>query len=256
MPNRDYYKILNISPQAKADEIKKAYHDLAKKYHPDINKNNKSAEEKLKKINEAYSVLKNPQKRRAYNQTLKEQSKPQSKTQNQTSIRRSFRRRSIAACMLIFYLLFLSTGLNKQHPFDIQNILAESGKFFSQTFFQTQDTLMKRFISSETGQKLLFTAIKKDLYPLIEFELKNGANPNLIDESGYSLLMRAQSIRTAQLLIKSGADVNYQAPDGYTAYALAFKFDNGLAPLLRQNGARLIWKKEINQSSLKNKQKN
>ena len=252
MSGQDYYKILNVSSSAKADEIKKAYHALAKKYHPDVNKNSKSAEEKLKKINEAYAVLKNTQKRRAYDQSSKQQKQMRTGARFHDD-RQLFRRRMVALCLIIFYFLFLSTGLNKRHPFDIQGIITESGKTFSCTIFQAKDTVIRKFISSETAQKLLFAAVKKDFYSLIEFELKNGANPNLTDESGYSLLMRAQSVRTAQLLIENGADVNYQAPDGYTAYALAFKFDNGLASILRQNGARLIWKKEINRSSSKNK---
>ncbi len=64
---RDYYEVLGISKNAGEDEIKKAYRSLAKKYHPDLNKD-PGAEEKFKEINEAYEVLSDPQKRQTYDQ--------------------------------------------------------------------------------------------------------------------------------------------------------------------------------------------
>lgn len=63
---RDYYEVLNVSERASVDEIKKAYRDLAKKYHPDANPNNKTAEEKFKEISEAYYVLSDAKKRQEY----------------------------------------------------------------------------------------------------------------------------------------------------------------------------------------------
>ncbi len=61
-----YYDILQVSKTASDDEIKQAFRKLAMKYHPDKNPNDKLAEEKFKKVNEAYSVLSDSQKRRAY----------------------------------------------------------------------------------------------------------------------------------------------------------------------------------------------
>jgi curved DNA-binding protein len=62
----DYYQLLGVSKKASKEEIKKAFRKLAMKYHPDKNKDNKEAEEKFKKINEAYAVLSNDEKRKQY----------------------------------------------------------------------------------------------------------------------------------------------------------------------------------------------
>ena len=67
MEYKDYYKVLGVRKDAKADEIKKAFRKLARKYHPDINTGAK-AEAKFKDVNEAYEVLKDPERRAAYDQ--------------------------------------------------------------------------------------------------------------------------------------------------------------------------------------------
>jgi molecular chaperone DnaJ len=66
MANKDYYSILGIKKDAKADEIKKSYRRLARKYHPDVNPNDKSAEEKFKEVQEAYDVLSDEKKRKVF----------------------------------------------------------------------------------------------------------------------------------------------------------------------------------------------
>ena len=66
MDYKDYYKILGVGRTASAEEIKKSFRKLARKYHPDVNPGDKKAEEKFKEINEAYEVLSDAEKRRKY----------------------------------------------------------------------------------------------------------------------------------------------------------------------------------------------
>ena len=65
---RDYYEVLGVSKTATDAEIKKAFRQQAKKYHPDIHPGDKECEEKFKEAQEAYAVLSDPDKRRQYDQ--------------------------------------------------------------------------------------------------------------------------------------------------------------------------------------------
>ena len=68
MNNKDYYKILGVDKNASQEEIKSAFRKQAKKYHPDLNKDNPDAQDKFKQVGEAYSVLSDENKRKMYDQ--------------------------------------------------------------------------------------------------------------------------------------------------------------------------------------------
>ncbi len=72
MAEKDYYELLGVKKNATEEEIKKAYRNLAKKYHPDRNKGNKEAENKFKEFSEAYAVLSDKEKREQYDRLGRE----------------------------------------------------------------------------------------------------------------------------------------------------------------------------------------
>src|SRR5437899_521874 len=65
---KDYYELLGVKKSASAQDIRKAFRKLARKYHPDVNPGDKAAEEKFKAISEANDILSDPKKRRIYDQ--------------------------------------------------------------------------------------------------------------------------------------------------------------------------------------------
>ncbi|MBQ8481274.1 MAG: J domain-containing protein [Alphaproteobacteria bacterium] len=81
----EYYKILGVEPSASMKDIKQAYHALAKKLHPDLNENDKKSEEKLKKVNEAYAVLKDMAKRAEYDYFGKQALEAEKMSRNEQS---------------------------------------------------------------------------------------------------------------------------------------------------------------------------
>src|SRR5271169_5150222 len=68
MAQQDYYQALGVERGASEDEIRKAYRKLARKHHPDLNPGDKAAEDRFKKVQEAYDVLSEPKKKQMYDQ--------------------------------------------------------------------------------------------------------------------------------------------------------------------------------------------
>lgn len=89
---KDYYKILGVASTASKQEIKKAYRNLAKKYHPDVVKNDKAKQDRMYEIQEAYACLENEQRRKKYdaqclkNENRQTESKKESFQQKQTDM--------------------------------------------------------------------------------------------------------------------------------------------------------------------------
>src|SRR5208283_4479896 len=67
-PKHEYYETLGIPKKASADDVRKAYRKLARKYHPDLNPGDKSSEDRFKNVQEAYDILSDPKKRQMYDQ--------------------------------------------------------------------------------------------------------------------------------------------------------------------------------------------
>ena len=82
------YKILHVSDTVSTEELKKAYRTLTKKYHPDVNPGDSQAEAQFKQINEAYDILRNPERRKEYDISQKRQSRqaPAQDVKRQTDV--------------------------------------------------------------------------------------------------------------------------------------------------------------------------
>jgi len=112
MSQKNYYQLLQVSPQATAQEIKAAYRKLAFKYHPDRHKGSTLNEAVFKEINEAYSVLSNPEKRKFYNASIAVNNYQQYK-----------RVVPVTAQSLLQYAIKLRSFVEKSNPFNINQDL-------------------------------------------------------------------------------------------------------------------------------------
>jgi len=130
----DYYKALGVSKTATQSEIKKAYRKLARKYHPDLNPNDKVSEQKFKEINEAHEVLSNPENRKKYDKYGKDwkhgeefEKARQQQRQQQTNSQQEYSQFEGEDFSDFFSSMFGGTGggRGRQHNFKGQDFNAE-----------------------------------------------------------------------------------------------------------------------------------
>ena len=256
----EHYKILELPIDAGLPEIKRQYRKLAKKYHPDLNPGDKTAEDMFKKLKEAYETLSNENKRAEYDLGWKKQrsaeQKARKKQQQSTTASRpeparkspspaykaepkskkspntkqkikpnswQNKKKSFAAVRNIFLTsLFFSVALFfltinvQQNKDDFANFFADIKNFSAnpQGYFISRDV-------SENNLEATAETLKIEDNPKAVQNIANMKNAD-----GYSLLMLAKTPEMSQMLLENGADVNYHAPDGYTALLLAVKNDH------------------------------
>ena len=263
----EYYKILELPLDADLTDIKRQYRKCAKKYHPDLNKGDKEAEEMFKKVKEAYETLKDENKRASYDLSWKKQRNKEQKARKKTQqppneqkaqkttpkqkqkqspekkkpekpAKKSVKKRSFFKILRIFFfLLLICVVLLLMTAMLVEN--KEEIKVFSKNFTEITDNLngylLKRTIAENDIKQAKKTLQKENqnntenLQDIINFK----------NSDGYSLLMLSKTADMSKLLIENGADVNYIAPDGATALLLAVKNNNrGQVETLLKAGAK------------------
>ena len=246
----EYYGILGVDVKASPDEIKSAYHNLVKKYHPDVNKNKKQATEKLKQINEAYGVLGNLARRAEYDyighiETLEfdqtETINPQTTAESYQSTlyteksekKHGFRftlSKVILSLFLFVYVCFVYSHIDKKDPL---NLVKTSNNILDSVIQTGQQ--VKNIYKNKTW---LLYLVENDYTFTIKFLPNSIDLAAFYDENKYNLLQKTQNIAMAKVLLNKGSDVNYRAPDGNTALSLAVKNNNvALTELFLQKGA-------------------
>lgn len=246
-----YYHTLGVEVTASPDEIKAAYRKLAKKYHPDVNRNNKKAEEKLKKINEAYEVLGNLGKRAEYDYLGKQEEEAKKQSQQpkspayetyspeQTTPHPSpqFKKRLIIGIFLFIYLNWLIV-----HYKEIPQIVENWQNTIIPPAVSAIQSLKEKTRASYIRQKkqLAVYAVKNQYAILLDSVLDTETKDAVDEQTGYSLLMLTDDIETAKKLLTAGVDPNYKAPDKMTAVNLAAKKNNfQMLSLLQKHGAKI-----------------
>lgn len=263
-----YYKVLGVKTTASMEDIKQAYRKLAKKYHPDTNQGNKKSEEKLKQITEAYNVLKDYGKRAEYDYLGQQaQTAATSQTPPQTEAQARAAKENITdtsqphirykrswlqiiwhelfalLCLFLYgWLLYINT--DKNDPYNINKTLRNTSNMLVEKISLGWQKSDEFYHSDKWKKKILFFATLQNQPQILDKLLTYWPDANIKDDTGYSLLMRAPTADTARIILNHGADVNYQAPDGQTAFSLAGHNNNiEMVNLLRKHGARIIWKK-------------
>ncbi|MBU5316791.1 DnaJ domain-containing protein [Clostridium bornimense] len=129
---KDYYKVLGVKRDATKDEINKAFRVLAKKYHPDLNKDNDNAVVMFQEVSEAYEVLKDENKRREYDNKLEMQEKRKDNIQGKRKENVGNRKSGINNIEDMFESFFGFNGTNKKK--DVKNNPIDTSEMFKNYF--------------------------------------------------------------------------------------------------------------------------
>ncbi len=250
----EYYKILELPIDAELADIKRQYRKCAKKYHPDLNKGDKNAEEMFKKVKEAYETLTDENKRAAYDLSWKKQRDNEKKTRSKTTaqpkpqkkqepqspkpkttqkpqkyrtkkaVRPLAKIRSFLKILRIFFFSSLICGILFVLTLQIIENKEQLVKFTT-TLSEMSDGPENYFIKKSVIENDV-SKIKQNLQNDEKKSIPARDVVNLKNSDGYSLLMLSTTAEMSKLLIDNGAEVNYVAPDGKTALLFAVKNNN------------------------------
>ena len=247
----EYYEILQVAIDASPEDIKKSYVKLVKKYHPDVNQGDAAAEETLKRINEAYDVLKDLAKRAEYDymgtvgndyaeqdvdmvvasNNIASPHKPTEKHFAVFSWGKKFLQFLWIFAFVAIGMVYFAKVYQKQ-PSKTTAPEANNANSFMQKSLQK--------ISRYTDmKKLLVYAANNNYKLLLSFLLKSfpQPSPTLLRRLGL-LLLSVQDVEIAKMLIDYGADVNTKDKSGETALTQAVRRnDAAMTELLLQAGA-------------------
>lgn len=262
----EYYRILELPVDAELGEIKKQYRKLAKKYHPDMNPDDKMAEEKFKKLKEAYEILINESKRAAYDMEWKKKrdteraarkkesrENPKSEKQKNTKKKEPVKKTDVTLKEKNKSENKKEKKANNKHKISkIFRIFISLTVFSVALLILTKRVdLYQSKIPDITGKtaellsdinefaggisnhflrhEIQTNDVNKARTIIKEAKEKSPTDENIVNiknSDGYTLLMMAQTPEMSKMLIENGADVNYQSPDGKTALLLAIERDS------------------------------
>lgn len=259
----EYYDILGVKTDASPDEIKQSYIRLVKKYHPDTHQGDKKSEDKLKRINEAYDVLKDLAKRAEYDyfglneqqevqpedQPAETQNYPQpytppAESQPVRPARTPLKIKDIVRFMLtkLFFLTFLALYIIFLHahrdPKDSNNVLKmllNSSQVIVQQTKQLTQAGINRIHSVQSWQQFvtdtLFNSVRHNNVKSVDFWLSVSpasavsvyVNAKDKQNHGRTLLMEAQNPEIITMLLEAGAPAGVADDTGETALTLAIR---------------------------------
>ncbi len=222
----DYYQKLGLAKDALAEDIRKAYRKLARKYHPDTNSGNKDAEKKFKEINEANTVLSDPIKRKKYDTYGKdwehadafEAARNQSGRNSRNGQGRGFTQRNAKS----------KTGTDQEYFSD----------FFQSMFFEEEDFLGNQPLRN--GRRTSAPSRGVDFKSILQLELKDilTEQPHVLDVNGRKIRIKipagVENGQTVKIQGQGGEQVS-GGPKG----DLYIQFDIVTHPIFNRSGADL-----------------